>query len=195
MRLALLAVTMSALFSCSLDRHGIITVHQNADGGQPISCDASSTSPDSLPPAEPDLARPDTTLGSERPDAAISLAPDSADGTADHPRRLLPPRRRDAGHPAGTSDTAPDSMTVMTDSQSDQKRSTDAPAYRDALPEAGQETPRDTEREVPYDAPPESKPECPSYCSGGCYLGCDGEGKCRSCAVCTCSGETGICHC
>jgi hypothetical protein len=43
--------------------------------------------------------------------------------------------------------------------------------------------------------PPDTRPACPAYCSGGCYLGCGPGGECRACATCTCSGETGICHC
>lgn len=36
---------------------------------------------------------------------------------------------------------------------------------------------------------------CVSSCTGGCNVGCGSNGQCRTCTTCTCSGDTGICHC
>lgn len=63
-------------------------------------------------------------------------------------------------------------------------------------PEAGPEVSRDSRPEARPEPPPEvAAPTCPAYCSGGCFLGCDAAGKCQSCSTCTCSGDTGLCHC
>lgn len=37
--------------------------------------------------------------------------------------------------------------------------------------------------------------KCAAECFAGCNVGCGPGGQCQACATCTCSVETGVCHC
>jgi hypothetical protein len=61
--------------------------------------------------------------------------------------------------------------------------------------EAGPEAGREAGREAGPEAAPDLAAPCPAACFTGCNVGCRADGQCVSCTTCTCSGDTGICHC
>lgn len=117
----------------------------------------------------------------------------------------------DLGHrdrQGGDLPAAPDVLQVGIDAgRGDVPVDVTAEAGLEARPEAGGEARREVEPDVvapPGDLGrdreprPEAGPEamvCPASCLTGCNVGCGANGRCVACGTCTCSGETGVCHC
>jgi hypothetical protein len=62
--------------------------------------------------------------------------------------------------------------------------------------EVGLEAQRDSQ--VPIEVGREVQPDvkkCAAACQMGCNIGCNAAGSCIACSTCTCSVESGICHC
>jgi hypothetical protein len=126
----------------------------------------------------PTCSAPDASV----PDEMVAPRPD----TVDHPQDADVPSRPDSpGDSPATSSPPADVADASPPADSPPDTSPDVPPDR----------PRDTPRDVARDAPPDARRECPTSCYSGCHVGCDRDGKCRTCSTCTCSRESGNCHC
>jgi hypothetical protein len=74
-------------------------------------------------------------------------------------------------------------------------------AVLDLLPEVRREAGRELGPEAAPDVVPPARevgpetPKCPAECREGCNVGCGPKGQCLACPTCSCSVESGICHC
>lgn len=161
---------------CSVDRSGLGRAGGSRDA-----------SPESGSEVRAELVRPRADLPSAevRPDA--SYVGDVFGEDASSPDILV----ADLGlAELGTPNLGPD--LASEDSRGD---------VSDLRPEVRRETSRESGPEAAPDTVPparEAGPEtrkCPAECQEGCNVGCGPQGQCVACPTCSCSVESGICHC